>query len=72
MRTWGEFMAATPEERRIHMRALLDQWEINDQRQRQLDAEADQRAFERGYIEEPGPIDNVYARQSCTNRTAKP
>ena len=70
--TCGEIMAATPEAQLAHMRKLLDLWEANYYTLAQLDAEADQRAFTRGYVDEPGPIDNFYSRQSSTNRTEKP
>ena len=70
--THGELEAATPPQRRAFYRALLAQWAANEQRQRQLDLEADQRAFERRYIDEPGPIDDAYPLQSSTSRTAKP
>ena len=68
----GDFEAATPEQQRAFARALLAYWQANDQHQRQLDLEADHRAFERGYVDEPGPIDNSYSLQSSTTRTAKP
>jgi len=72
MKTWGEFMAASPQERIAWAREWIAQSEQNYHRQCQLDLEADQRAFVRGYVEEPGPIDNLYRPQSSTNRTAKP
>jgi len=68
----GDFEAATPEQQRAFARALLAYWQVNDQHQRQLDLEADQRAFERGYVDEPGSINDLYPMQSSTNRTAKP
>jgi len=72
MKTWAEFMAATPDEQRAYMRKLLDLWEANYYTLAQLEAEADQRAFVRGYVDEPGPINNLYRPQSASNRTEKP
>src|SRR5262245_11950468 len=70
--THGELEAKTPEQQHAFYRALLDHWQANYHRQFQLDLEADQRAFVRGYIDEPGPINDFYRLQSSTNRTAKP
>jgi len=67
--THGEFEAATPEQQRAFARICR---QTNDRYQQQLDARADQRAFIRGTVDEPGPIDNFYSRQSATNRTEKP
>ena len=70
--TWGELQARTPDEQRAFYRALLAYWRTNYHHQCQLDLEADQRAFERGYLDDPGPINDLYRLQSSTNRTAKP
>jgi hypothetical protein len=72
-KTWGELEAATKEDQSAWYTALLNYWQANHHYQRQLDFEADQRAFERGYVEEPGPINEAgqYAT-SGTNRTANP
>ena len=67
--THGEFEAATPEQQRAFARICR---QTNDRYQQQLDARADHRAFQRGYIDEPGSIDNFYPPQSSTTRTAKP
>jgi hypothetical protein len=68
---WGEFEAASPKERQEWMRMLLAEWEQNYLRRCQLDSEADQRAFQRGSIDPPGPIDNQIGIQSSTNRVPK-
>jgi hypothetical protein len=69
--TWSEFEAASAELRRKWIRDWLARCQENYLRKCQLDAEADQRAFERGHSDlEPGPIDKCgeYAG-SGTSRT---
>jgi len=70
--TAGEFMAANLEDRRAFARELLAQWEQNYRNRAQRDMEADRRAFLRGTIDAPGPIDEYLGRQSSTNRSASP
>jgi len=62
----------TAAQRRAFNRDLIAFWQANEEYQCQLDLEADQRAFERGYVDEPGPINDFHSRQSATNRTEKP
>jgi hypothetical protein len=68
IKTLAELEAATPEQRRAFYCALLDHWSENYNRQQQDDAEADQRTFQLGLIDEPGPIERISGHHSSTTR----
>jgi len=73
LRTWAEFLAATPQEQDQWMREYLAACERAYRREIQDDTEADQRAFARGHGDlDPGPGQHFLGTQSSTSRTEKP
>jgi len=73
LRTWAEFLAATPQQQDQWMREYLAACERAYQMEIQADCDADERAFKRGHGDlDPGPGQHSLGNQSSTNRTEKP